>query len=132
MKTNILFAAILLLFSIGCATVSRTNEFHGRKTEPNVIPMETVEISNSCWLIFKYIPIASGDPAFPNFNTCKFFTNTVTLQNNLVMLDNEAKRVGADGRLNVTSFFTDENFLFILLSRRSYHTSAVLFKEKTK
>ena len=127
MKTRILaFAAILLC--AGCASINSATEYHGAGIESGETPIETVEIENTGWFLFRFIPLGSGDPLKPNRVRCKLFRNTVTLQNNLEMLEDEMERVEARRVANLTSRKTDESMFVILLTRRSYHTSAVLLK----
>ena len=95
------------------------------KKRPSI---ETVEIENTGWLLFKFIPLGSGDPAHPNESGCRLFQNTVVLQNNLDMLEAEMKRVKAGRAVNLTSRKTDESIFVILLTRHAYHTSAVLLR----
>ena len=92
-------------------------------------PLETVEIENSGWELFKCIPIASGDVQHPNHAACRWFMDTVTLQNNLNLLEREMKDRGATRFTNLTRRNSEETFLFILLTRNAFHTSAVLLKD---
>jgi len=125
-KISLILASALLA---GCATVNRTTAYHNVNVENGQAPIESVEIENSGWTLFKCIPLGSGDPKHPNENTYRAFTNTVTLQSNLVLLDSEIKAVGATAIANLTSRKTTENYLFIVLNRNAYHTSAVLVKD---
>ena len=118
-----------LLLSTGCATIRSSTVFHGVKVEDGEAPLETVEIENSGWKLFKFIPIASGNVQKPNESSCRWFTDTVTLQNNLNLLEREMKTKGATRFTNLTSRNSEETFLFILLTRNAFHTSAVLLKE---
>ena len=122
-----LLLAVALACS-GCATINRANDYHGMGIEDGEAPLETIEIENTGWLLFKCIPLGSGDPLHPNKKTCRFFRNTVTLQNNLEMLEDEMERIGAKRVENLTSRKTDESMFILLLTRRSYHSSAVLLK----
>lgn len=122
--------ASLLLICAGCATVKSANEYYGVCIEDGEQPIETLEIENTGWLLFRCIPLGSGDPLRPNQKTCRFFRNTVTLQNNLEMLEDEMERIDAKRVANLTSHKTDETIFFVLLTRRAYHTSAVLLKER--
>ena len=122
-----LLLAVALACS-GCATINRANDYHGMGIEDGEAPLETIEIENTGWLLFKCIPLGSGDPLRPNEKTCRFFRNTVTLQNNLEMLEDEMERIGAKRVENLTSRKTDESMFILLLTRRSYHSSAVLLK----
>ena len=116
-----LFAAMALIACAGCATVHSVDNYHGMGAENGETPVETVEIENTGWLLFKFIPLGSGNPLAPNRCSSKLFQNTVTLQNNLEMLEDEMERVNASRE-------TDESVFWILLTRRAYHTSAVLLK----
>ena len=128
MKTilPVLVGALLLT---GCATVRYSTTFHGVKVEDGEAPLEIVEVENTGWRLFKFIPLGSGDTRYPNRLVCRFFRNTVTLQDNLDLLEMEMKAKGVRRFTNLTSRNSEESFLFILLTRKAYHTSAVLLKD---
>ena len=128
MKT-ILPALIGILLLTGCATVQYSATFHGVKVEDGETPLEVVEVENTGWRLFKFIPLASGNPKKPNRMSCRWFSNTVTLQNNLNLLEHEMRTRGVTRFTNLTSRTMEESFLFILLTRNAYHTSAVLLKD---
>jgi hypothetical protein len=128
MKASVIAFAAAVLACAGCATINRATDYHGMGIESGEKPLETVEIENTGWLLFKCIPLGSGDPLHPNLRSCRMFRNTVTLQNNLEMLEDEMERVGAKRVANLTSRKTDETVFVILFTRRAYHTSAVLLK----
>ena len=119
---------LLSLACMGCASINRATDYHGMGIETGEPPLETIEIENTGWLLFRCIPLGSGDPLQPNRKTCRFFRNTVTLQNNLEMLEDEMERTNAKRVVNLTSRKTDETVFIILLTRRAYHTSATLLK----
>lgn len=116
----------------GCTSVLSTGDFKGvvHSPRPDSEPVALVEIENSGWFILECIPFASGDPRYPNRCKCRFFRDTVTLENNLKALEAEMKRAGADGVADLTSHWTDESALLILLTRRACHTSALLLRKK--
>ena len=62
------FLLLLALGCAGCATIHRAKDYHGVTVENGAQPIETLEIENTAWLLFKYIPLGSGDPKFPNAN----------------------------------------------------------------
>ena len=128
MKAKLLATLAAAALFTGCATIKQATEYHDVNIEDGETPLETVEIENSGWMIFKCIPLGSGDPLRPNETTCRFFRNTVTLQNNLEMLEDEMERVQAKRVSNLTSRKTEESVFLILLTRYAYHTSAVLLK----
>ena len=90
--------------------------------------LAAVEIENSVWLLFNFIPVASGSPDHPNLNKCKLFRNTVNLSNNMKVLLSELEQEEVTKVANLTSHYTEESYLFFLLARRACHTSAVLVK----
>ena len=120
-------AVAAALLASGCTTVLKSKEFGDVKVD-GTTPVATVEIENSVWLLFNFIPIASGSPAHPNSNKCKLFRNTVNLPNNMEVLRAEMAKEGVHEVANLTSHYADEKYLFFLLARRACHTSAVLVK----
>lgn len=120
----------LLVLSLvtGCATVNRIPMDARVRVEGGREPIETVEISNTCWHLLSLIPIASGNPDNPNGFGCRVFQNTLTLNGQRRMLEAEVARVGATKALNVTTLSTDETCFLILFLREKLHTSAVLVK----
>ena len=121
------YASLLtLLLLTGCATVNRCElgarcyDSAGRES------LSSVEISNTCWH-FLMLPIASGDPSYPNEISSIWFRDTATIENQLKMLENAAKASGASGVSEVVTLTTDED-VFLLLYREKIHTSAVLLK----
>ena len=119
---------VLAVAMVGCASIHTANEFHGVALEGDETPIESVEIENTGWSLLKCIPLGSGDPDEPNERSCRLFTNTVTLSNNVSLLRREMARVHATRVANLTSRKTEETILFILLTRNAYHTSAILLK----
>ena len=128
MKRLIPLVAAATLFACGCTTVLKSKEFDDVKTDGGSTPVAAVEIENSVWLLFNFIPLASGSPDHPNLNRCKIFRNTVNLPNNMKVLQGEMEREGVSKVTNLTSHYLEESYLFFLLARRACHTSAVLVK----
>lgn len=116
---RVYIAAVFLILCAafsGCAVIDVSDK--GSRT--------MVSIHNSGWELFSVIPLASGDPNFPNRNTCRWFVDTITLENNIKMLERAMKATDATGYKNLSSSIVDETVLFVLLNRRIYHTSAEL------
>ena len=112
-----LFALATLLTGCSTVTVSRNGS-------------TMVNIENSGWYLLNFIPIASGNPANPNGCSTRLFSKTVTLENNIKMLDKVVQEEGAVAIRDVSSFTIDEHIFLILLKRHAYHTSAQLLKEE--
>ena len=117
MKRSILFtfSFLLLTFLAGCATVQVASE-NGRTM---------VDAENSSWRIFWWLPLGGGDCEDPNDDFCVWFRSTVTLENNMKLLDYAREKKGARSVKDVQSFVTDDHYLFIL-RRTALHTSAEL------
>ena len=121
------FGLVLAATLCGCASVTPLKTPDGM-TVDGVEPVESVEVSNSSWYLFSCIPLFSGDPAHPNVGGCKLFQDTLKLSNQMKMLEDEAKRVGATRAIDVTTSTRDESILFFVLKHWRGHTSAVLVK----
>ena len=120
--------AILAVSLLGCSSVRGIADFRGVKVEDGVEPIEVVDVYNTNWLLLSLLPIASGDPDNPDGWTTCFFRDKATVENQIRMLEAEAKRVGASRAINVTTVSTDEAAFLTLFLREKYHTSAVLVK----
>lgn len=116
-KLSIYFLAALVLG--GCASVEFSNS-GGR---------EMVVVSNSSWYLFNLIPIASGNPEKVNRMSCRLFSETATLENNLRILDRIVGETGAKTVKSLKSFWNDESVFIILMKRHVIHTSAELVCE---
>lgn len=124
--------ALLVSVLVGCTTVHNTQSFNGVKVDGGREPVATVEIENSGWYFLTCLPVASGDYTKANRAGCTWFKDTVRLENNLKVLGEEMKKAKVTEVANLTSHRTDEKYLVFILSRRAYHTSAVLLKPETK
>ena len=116
---------LLFLALAGCAT-ARFSNVGGRTI---------ADVTNTGWYLFNVIPLASGNPAEPNAVGCRLFSNTVTLENNLRMLDFAMRDYLSDPAElahtrfgEVISYTTDESVLFFLFKRHACHTSAELIR----
>lgn len=123
----LVFSLVAAMFA-GCATIGSADNYCNVRMENGSLPIETVMIENSGWLLFSFIPIASGNPKMPNRCSFRLFEDTTTLQNNLDILEIEMKRVGATKFANLYSKTIDESVMFILFTRTACQTSAVLLK----
>ena len=103
----------------GCATVTVSRD-----------GATMVNIENSGWYLLNFIPLASGNPTRPNSCTTRLFSKTVTLENNVKMLDKVIREEGAAAVRDINSFTIDEHVLLILLKRHAYHTSAQLLMKE--
>ena len=111
-------------------TYRTTQLWHSVNSDGSMKPWMTVQIENSGWYLFDCIPLVCGNPSKPNKNSCRWFSNTVTLQNNLNVLDGIMDENNTSMLSNLDSRETDDFYYFFLLYRRACHTSAVLFREE--
>ncbi len=121
-------ALLLLLCAAGCASVKMTRAFNGVKVDNGYTPLATVSIENTGWFLFNCIPLASGNPERPNDADWHFFRNTVTLDNNMKMLDATMARHGATCFEHLTSHLKDDFYYFFILYRRTCQTSVVILR----
>lgn len=110
--------ALILLLAAGCCSVHVSKE-GGR---------DMVEIKTEGWKILNCIPIASGDPDYPNQNVTSWFTDNVTLKTNMRLLDESLRERGYRNFRDLTSFKADETVIPLLFKRYAYHTSAEMLK----
>ncbi len=109
-------AALVAAALCGCATVKVCRE--GGRT------MAVIE--NTGWYLFNVLPIGSGDPDRPNETTFRIFENTVTVENNVKMLENLMAAEGADGYRNLNTYTKQESIMIALFKRYHCHTSVEL------
>ena len=83
-------------------------------------------VKNTGWHFLNMLALASGNVQHPNTCSTKFFSDTVTLQNNIRMLDKHVEKSGARGFRHLSSSRTEESIFFMLFSRSIMHTSAEL------
>lgn len=121
-------ALLLLLCAAGCASVKMTRAFNGVKVDNGYTPLATVSIENTGWFLFNCIPLASGNPERPNETDWLFFRNTVSLDNNMKMLDATMNSQGATCFEHLTSHLKDDFYYFFILYRRTCQTSAVILR----
>lgn len=118
-KSTLAIAAAALFSGCAAVRISRVEK-----------TMADIEISS--WQLFSFIPIASGDPMQPNEAGFKLFRDTVTLENNMKLLDYAIRKEGATGVRDIVSYSTDEYVFIFLLRRHSMHTSAELIVPDVK
>lgn len=109
--------AAMVSISTGCASVNVSNQ------GPNMVTVE----NSGCFLLY-CIPLFSGDPNYPNQDVCNWFENTVKVETNMRLLEEEMANQGARGIRNIASHQDDETVLFLLLKRKIYKTSAELIR----
>ena len=126
MRLSLLLA--LALFGAGCTSVHVTRAYNGVRVDGGRQPAATVEVENSGWFLLTFIPIASGDPQSPNEVSSQWFTDTVTVGNNIKVLKDVMRRERVTEVANLTTHCSDEKYLVFILARRAYHTSAVLLR----
>jgi len=111
-----LAAACLVLFP-GCASVDVCHQ--GK---------DTVVIQNSGCFLFCVVPLFSGDPDYPNQAVCNWFENTVKLETNMRLLNEEIEKQGASGARSIVSHKDDDIIIWLLLKRKIFRTSAELVR----
>ena len=124
------FVLLLLLCAAGCASVRTTRVFNGVKVDGGYTPLATVSIENTGWFLFNCIPLGSGNPNRPNEVTWCPFQDTVTLDNNMKMLDATMTDMDATCFEHLSSHLKDDFYYFFILYRRTCQTSVVILRAK--
>lgn len=118
-RAAVMLAIAAAALASGCASVRISHE--GGRTVADIV--------NTGWYLFNVIPIASGNPNDPNGCSCRLFRRTVTLENNMKLLDYAMRKEGANGFGDLVSYTTDESVLFFFFKRHACHSSAELLKQ---
>ena len=116
MLSRALFAAAVL-FAAGCVTVRENRIADGSLA---------VEIHDSGWYVFGFLPIVSGNPdgMWPHW-----FSDDVSGETTMKVLDRIVAREKPEALGTLVTREVDEDVLFVI-SRVSCHTSAVLIPAK--
>jgi len=122
------FPILAILCASGCALVTRLPSEPGAKTQEGEEIVETVQVMNSSWSLLCLLPLASGDVDSPDCVSCLPFRDSVNLENQVKMIEAEAKRCGASCAKHVVTYEDDEDVFLLLLLRRKIHTSAILVR----
>lgn len=111
----------------GCATVKTARNFEGLRVDGGAKPVATVSIENYGYYLFGLIPLITGEPRYPNAPLCALFSDTVTSQNNMLMLSKTAQKYGGKkvSHLRVYEDWTG-SFSFWLIWKKELYTGAVL------
>ena len=107
------FAVIAACLACGCVTVNE-NYLADKSL--------SIEVTDSGWYLFGCVPVVSGNPdgKWPHW-----FTDDLNPQTTLKVLDRVIARRKAERIGPVVTRRQDENVL-VLITRTSYHTSAVI------
>lgn len=114
-----LLVALALLLA-GCCNVHVSHKGH----------VDLVTIENSCWSLLDCVPLVSGNPDHPNSWKQSWFRNTATLQDNVKIVDRTLTQGGYRDYANLVSFRSEEEILFFLVVRTTFHTSAELINHE--
>jgi len=114
----------------GCITTKETHLLDGPRGSGETRVVDTVVVSNTGWyFFFDLLPIVCSDP---DDGGIKMFSDDLSVQDNLKVLDRIIRREGATGLENITSHETNESVLVFLFNRHVIYTSATLLKERPK
>ncbi|MEI6646790.1 MAG: hypothetical protein WCP12_12215 [bacterium] len=111
----------------GCATVKTARNFDGLRVDGGAKPVATVAIENYGYYLFGLIPLIAGEPRYPNAPLCSLFNDTVTTQNNMLMLSKTAQKYGGKkvAHLRVYEHWTGSFSLWVIWQKQLF-TGAVL------
>lgn len=125
MKARLASAALAATLACGCCTVETSHDFRGVRVDGNEEPVAVVAIENSGWYLFGCLPMIAGNPDRPG--RIKFFSDTVTLENNIKMLANKARQENATNVANLSSRVREDLAIgFFIFGRKQVFTTAVI------
>jgi hypothetical protein len=124
---NSALALTFLLCLSGCATVKTGRNFEGLRVEDGAKPVASVAIENYGYYLFGLIPLIAGEPRYPNAPMCTLFSDSVTAQNNMLMLSKTAQKTGAKKVINLRVYegWTG-SFSFWVIWKKQLYTGALL------
>jgi hypothetical protein len=124
---NSTLALLLLMTLSGCATVKTARNFEGLRVDEGAKPVASLAIENYGYYLFGFIPLIAGEPRYPNAPMCTLFSDSVTAQNNMMMLNKTAQKLGAKrvANINVYEEWTG-SFSFWIVWKKQLSTGAVL------
>lgn len=120
-------AAFLALSLSGCSSVQTTVSYPSANAKLGDRPIASLVVENNGYYLFGLFPLFSGNHE-KRHNTV-FFKDTVTLENNVLMLEEEAKKHGnviIDDLVTVGGDYSIPYTIW-LLSRRTLSTSANVY-----
>ncbi len=126
---NILLLLTIAIFA-GCATVETADNFQGTSVNGRDKPLATVAIENYGYYLFGFWPLIAGDPEQPNVNTCRYFTDTVTVDSNAKMFKATAEALNARAAEDVRTDITwTGSFSMWLVWRKTIFTSGLIVEK---
>lgn len=128
-----IFIFSLFLFVSGCATMQKSESFPKiNELSPNQ-PVASIVVENYGYYLFGIWPLWCGDVENPNSAGCDWFTDTVTVDNNVKLIEREALSYGAESTLGElkTEVETSGSFSAWILWRKIITTSACVYKIDT-
>lgn len=130
MKTFIFCVISFSLFVSGCATVQKSETFPKINELSPIQPVASIVVENYGYYLFGIWPLWCGDVENPNSAGCDWFTDTVTIDNNVKLIKKEADSYGDDVSLGElkTEVKTSGSFSAWILWRKIITTSACVFK----
>lgn len=130
MKTFIFCVISFSLFVSGCATVQKSETFPKINELSPIQPVASIVVENYGYYLFGIWPLWCGDVENPNSAGCDWFTDTVTIDNNVKLIEREALSYGAESTLGElkTEVETSGSFSAWILWRKIITTSACVYK----
>lgn len=129
MKRAFAIASVVLSLT-GCMTSEISRTPCGAPGDGDDSHHLTVDIENTGWYLFDFIPLLCGDPNGVNQCSTKVFRNTLTLQNNMNELMRIVQQEGTYTIGSIMSHEESESVWVFFVSRHGYHTSATLMQKR--
>lgn len=127
---NLIFAICLSLAGFGCTTVHISRSFPKINELSPIQPAASIVVENYGYYLFGFVPIICGDTSNPNSTSCDWFTDTVTIDNNVKLVKREADKFGSEVILGdlKTETKSSGSFSAWIFWRKIITTSACIYR----
>lgn len=136
MRANMYAIFICFCFVLsGCVTMQKSESFPEINELGLVHPKASIVVENYGYYLFGIWPIICGDVDYPNDVSADFFSDTVTVENNIKVIMNEVKKYGDNVSLDEikSEVKTSGSFSAWIFWRKIVTTSACVYEiDKTK
>lgn len=126
---NLVFTLCFALLFAGCTTMHISESFPKINELSPIQPAASIVVENYGYYLFGIWPIICGDVTKPNSASADWFTDTVTIDNNVKLVKREANKYGSEAILGdlKTEIESSGSFSAWILWRKIITTSACVY-----
>lgn len=127
---NLLLSLCTAFIFAGCTTMHLSETFPKINEKSPIQPAASIVVENYGYYLFGIWPIICGDVNAPNSASCDWFTDTVTIDNNVKLVKHEADKYGSEVILGdlKTEIKSSGSFSAWIFWRKIITTSACIYR----